>query len=113
MKDNLYLYPNMVKVRKERMTQAELALQIGISQQEVSRYESGEVRAPISYLTDLANVCEVSVDYILGRGAAKSDLSKDEAHIVEMYSALNDDNKIRAQERISALLDMQNGSDKN
>ena len=106
MKDNLYLYPNMVKVRKERMTQAELALQIGISQQEVSRYESGEVRAPISYLTDLANVCEV-------RGAAKSDLSKDEAHIVEMYSALNDNNKIRAQERISALLDMQNSSDKN
>lgn len=112
MQNNLYLYPNIVKVRKERMTQAELALQIGISQQEVSRYESGEVRAPINYLIDLANVCEVSVDYILGRGAVKSDLSKDEAHIVEMYSALSKDNKLRAEERISTLLDMQNISDK-
>lgn len=107
VQNNLYLYPNLVKVRKSRMTQSELAKLIGITQQEISRYESGEIKAPINYITDLANYCNVSVDYILGRDIEiqRSDESK---YIVSLYSQLSDDNKMRIVERIKTLIDLQN-----
>lgn len=106
MQNNLFLYPNLVKVRKERMTQKELAAQIGISQQEISRYESGEVKAPINYIIDLAECCGVSVDYILGKNEAPP-LNPDTAELVKKYSKLNKENKIRAKERIDTLLELQ------
>lgn len=108
MKENLYLYPNIVKARKSKMTQRELAELIGISQQEVSRYENGEVKAPINYIIDVANVCNVSVDYILGRTvqpACASELS-------ELFDKLSHDNKIRVIERMQTLLDIQENEKK-
>lgn len=105
MQNNLFLYPNLVKVRKERMTQKELAAQIGISQQEISRYESGEVKAPINYIIDLAECCNVSVDYILAR--KESSFNSDTAELITNYTKLNKENKIRAKERIDTLLDLQ------
>lgn len=106
MQNNLFLYPNLVKVRKERMTQKELAAQIGISQQEISRYESGEVKAPINYIIDLAECCHVSVDYILGKTEAPP-LNKDTAELINNYSELNKENRIRIKERIDTLLELQ------
>ena len=103
MQNNLYLYPNLVKVRKSKYTQSELAALIGISQQEVSRYESGEVKAPINYLIDVANCCNVSVDYILGREAPEYN----DNDVFTLYNALNDKNKLRVDERIKTLLELQ------
>lgn len=102
--NNLYFYPNLVKVRKSKMTQSELAKQIGISQQEISRYENGEIKAPINYIIDLANCCNVSIDYILGRENNISDYDG----ILSIYSLLNENNKIIAKERMQTLLDLQN-----
>lgn len=107
VQNNLYLYPNIVEVRRRCMTQAELAEQIGISQQEISRYERGEIKAPINYLIDLASCCGVSVDYILGRKAPVDCLSDDEARIVELYSSLSPENKTKAEERMRTLLELQ------
>ena len=89
------------------MTQAELAEQMGISQQEISRYETGEVKAPINYLIDLANTCGVSVDQILGHNVENSVLSEQERKLLSMYSQLTPENKIKLEERLAALLDMQ------
>lgn len=108
MQDNLYLYPNLVKVRKaRRMTQSELAKLIGISQQEISRYESGNIKAPINYIVDLANCFNVSTDYILGREVSNTD-NTDPENIMYLYDQLTYENKIRANERIKTLLDLQN-----
>lgn len=106
MQNNLYLYPNLVKVRKSRMTQSELAKMIGISQQEISRYENGEVKVPINYIIDLANACKVSVDYILGRDEIKKEQS-DKDNILFFYNQLTSENKIRVIERIKTLIDLQ------
>ena len=57
----------MAAVLKTKCSQAELADHLGISQQEVSRYERGETKAPVSFIADVAEFCGVSVDYILGR----------------------------------------------
>ncbi len=105
MQSNLYLYPNLVKVRKSKMTQSELARQIGISQQEISRYENGEVKAPINYIIDLANCCNVSVDYILGRETTANEADPD--NILSMYNLLDKTNKLRVVERIQTLLELQ------
>lgn len=107
MQNNLYLYPNLVKVRKGRMTQSELAKLIGISQQEISRYESGNIKAPINYIVDLANCFNVSTDYILGREVSNND-NTDSENIMYLYDQLTYENKIRANERIKTLLDLQN-----
>lgn len=107
MQNNLYLYPNLVKVRKGRMTQSELAKLIGISQQEISRYESGNIKAPINYIVDLANCFNVSTDYILGREGNNTD-NTDPENIMYLYDQLTYENKIRANERIKTLLDLQN-----
>lgn len=103
MNKYLHLYPNLVKVRKSKFTQAQLAALIGISQQEISRYESGEVKAPINYISDVAGCCNVSVDYILGR----EQLIAPDSEVFALYNALNDDNRRRIDERIKTLLELQ------
>lgn len=89
------------------MTQSELAKLIGISQQEISRYESGNIKAPINYIVDLANCFNVSTDYILGREGNNTD-NTDPENIMYLYDQLTYENKIRANERIKTLLDLQN-----
>ncbi|MCR4644920.1 MAG: helix-turn-helix transcriptional regulator [Oscillospiraceae bacterium] len=108
MNNHLLLYPNLVAVRKAKCTQREIAEYLGISQQEVSRYERGEIKASIGYLCDVADYCGVSVDYILGREPkSKELLREDEAQILSLYNCLSPENKIKLSERAQSLLDMQ------
>lgn len=109
MQNHLYLYPNLVSVRKAVCTQKELSEQIGISQQEISRYERGEIKAPINYIADVAAVCNVSVDYILGITRKTTDmLSEDENELLETYKKLSPPNRIKLMERADTLLELQN-----
>ncbi|MCR4888091.1 MAG: helix-turn-helix transcriptional regulator [Ruminococcus sp.] len=104
----MYLYPNLVAVRKKKCTQYELADEFGITQQEISRYERGETKAPINYIIDLAQFCGVSVDYILGLSRDTSDmLSEDDFSLLEIYERLTTENKIKLKERAETLLEMQ------
>ena len=107
MQNNLYLYPNLVKVRKEKMTQKELAKLIGISQQEISRYESGDIKAPINYIIDVANCCNVSVDYILGRDKSIYQSDDKVKEVLQLFYLLNEENRIRVVERMKTLLELQ------
>ena len=110
MQNHLYLYPNLVAVRKKKCTQYELAEELGITQQEISRYERGEIKAPINYIVDLARFCGVSVDFILGLSRDTTDmLSNEEFELLEIYGKLNTENKIKIKERAATLLEMQKG----
>lgn len=109
MQNHLYLYPNLVKARKEKYTQYQLAELLGISQQEISRYERGEVKAPINYIRDLAEICGVSVDYILGLSRDTTDIiSKEEFDLLEIFEKLSEKNRIKLTERAEMLLELQN-----
>lgn len=109
MHNYLYLYPNLVKVRKAVCTQNELAEQLGISQQEISRYERGEVKAPINYISDVAEFCNVSVDYILGLSRDYSDkLTSEEFELLKIFGKLSPENKLKIIERCETLLEIQN-----
>ncbi|MGN0620399.1 MAG: helix-turn-helix domain-containing protein [Porcipelethomonas sp.] len=108
MQNYLYLYPNLVAVRKATCTQSELAKKIGITQQEISRYERGEIKAPINYIADVATVCNVSVDYILGISDRTTNMMlSGEFEIVDLYRKLTKENKIKLKERAETLLDLQ------
>lgn len=108
--NHLKLYPNLVSVRKAVCTQQELAEEIGISQQEISRYERGEIKAPVNYLLDVASVCNVSVDYILGLSPERADmLSSEESELLSVFRTLSAKNRVRILERAYTLMDIQLG----
>ena len=108
MQNNLCLYPNLVKARKIACTQYELADLIGISQQEISRYERGITKAPINYIKDVAEICNVSVDYILGLSRDTSDmLLHEHFELLGLFDKLSPENKIKLIERAETLLDIQ------
>lgn len=109
MQNHLYLYPNLVKARKAKYTQYQLAELLGISQQEISRYERGETKAPINYIKDVAEICGVSVDYILGLSRNATDMmSKEEFDLLEIFGKLSEKNRIKLIERAEMLLELQN-----
>lgn len=111
MQNHLYLYPNLVRARKAKCSQAELAEHLGITQQEVSRYERGETKAPVNYLADVAEFCGVSVDYILGRETEPVQMLKpDESELLHLYQALSAENRIRLKERAAALFESQDNA---
>ena len=88
MQNHLWLYPNLVSARKATCSQKELSEQIGISQQEISRY--------------------VSVDYLLGSEIpSESNLSAEEEKIIHILRALTPENQIRLSERAETLLELQ------
>ena len=110
MQNYLHLYPNIVAVRKATCTQKELAEKIGITQQEISRYERGEIKAPINYIIDVASVCNVSVDFILGLPQKTSDMMLfNEFEILDIYRKLNRENQLRLMERAETLYELQEG----
>ncbi len=56
------------ELRKERgITQLKLAMDLGLNQNTVSRYETGEREADYKTLISLADYFDVSVDYLLER----------------------------------------------
>lgn len=108
MQNHLYLYPNLVRARKSKCSQAVLAEHLGIKQQEISRYERGETKAPVNFLADVAEFCGVSVDYLLGRQTETADmLTQAESEMLHLYQALSPENRIRLSERATALLESQ------
>lgn len=60
-------------LRKESgLTQVQLAERLGVSQQAVTAYESGQRRVPISTLPLLANTLGVSIEELIGAPAKRS-----------------------------------------
>lgn len=56
------------EIRKKRgITQLKLAMDLNISQNTISRYETGEREADYATLTRLADYFNVSTDYLLER----------------------------------------------
>lgn len=56
------------ELRKERgITQLKLAMDLGLNQNTVSRYETGKREADYKTLISLADYFDVSVDYLLER----------------------------------------------
>lgn len=53
--------------KKRRMTQVRLGIELGISQDAISRYEKLERQPDCQTLLDIADFFNVSLDYLFGR----------------------------------------------
>ena len=53
--------------KKRRISQLKLAMDLGMNQNSISRYETGERQADYETLIAFADYFEVSIDYLLGR----------------------------------------------
>lgn len=59
---------NLTEQRKlNKMTQRQVAEYLGISQPSYIRYENGSAQPTLENLVKLADLFDVSVDYLLGR----------------------------------------------
>lgn len=62
----------MKELREERgLTQMETARRLGISYPAYRRYEQGERELPLSAAVRMADLYEVSLDYLVGRSEAR------------------------------------------
>ena len=59
---------NLKKLRKEKgISQLKLAMDLNMTQNTISRYETGEREPGINELIKIADYFNISVDYLLGR----------------------------------------------
>lgn len=52
---------------KRKMSQVRLGIELGVSQDAISRYENLEREADYQMMLDIANFFNVSLDYLFGR----------------------------------------------
>jgi transcriptional regulator with XRE-family HTH domain len=94
------------------MSQKELAAMLNLKSSAISKYEKGLTQPSISALIKIAEIFNVSVDYLLGLSSIKNPYSSDkftpkEAEIITKYRKLTKENQIRIDERIGAMIDGQ------
>ena len=101
------------ELREEKdMPQARLAEMLNLKASAISKYEKGLTQPSISTLIKLAELFKVSTDYLIGISSlrnpyAQEKLAPKEAEIISRYRMLTHENKIRMDERLSAMLDHQ------
>jgi transcriptional regulator with XRE-family HTH domain len=62
----------LVLRKKKKVSQTELATQIGISQSNIANYESDKIRPSYEVLIKLADFFETSTDFLLRKNTPKS-----------------------------------------
>lgn len=83
---------NMMLLRKKKgFSQAELGKKIGTSGDVIGRYERGDIKPSIDVVEKIADVLDVSIDYLIGK--SKIELDSQAVKRLEDISSLPDDNK--------------------
>ena len=89
------MVPNLRELRLARkMSQRELAELIGVTQQAVQQYEKDKIEPDIEGLKRLADVFEVTVDYLIDHDSAASEqgrsISEEEYILLESMRRMED-----------------------
>ncbi len=88
---------NLKKLRQEiGLTQQSLANELNTSQQSIYKYEHHITEPDIGMLKNMADVFDVSVDYLIGHSAyphkiekvQPTDLNQEESSLIEKYRSL-------------------------
>lgn len=98
------LHEQISFLRKQKgLTQEQLANALGVTNQSVSKWESGQCCPDIQLLPNLAELFEVSVDELLGYHSAKG-LGAICLNIKDYFSALPEKESFECAYRLAALL---------
>ena len=102
---------NLKKLReRDRVTQAQLANAVGISQQSINKYENHNIEPDIDTLIAIADFFHTSVDYLLGhvcisdKAEGLTQLTQEEIDVINKYRFLSPKEK----ESIHLILDNYN-----
>jgi transcriptional regulator with XRE-family HTH domain len=94
--------------KKNGLTQQELAKQINISHPQVVRYENKGVQPPADVLSRLADVFDVSIDYLVyGNKSDKVEQTLKDAEVIKQFKQLDqlpDEEKQSILKVVSALI---------
>ena len=101
---------NLKKIAKARnKSLTSLAVELGISQEAISQYISGKIKPKLSIIIRMAQILNVSVDYLLdlSDNATKADfkINENELALIENYRKLNDSDKLKAEAYLQAMVD--------
>ena len=94
---------------EKRMTQVRLSIELEVSQETVSAYESGKHYPSVENLIKLSQLFHTSCDYILGISDIRCplnsrNLKEDEVILLERYRRLGEAQKMRLEGYLDALL---------
>lgn len=70
--DNIFSKRLKKLIVEKGITQKELADEIGVKQQTIAQYGNGETQPSLERIYDIADIFNVSIDYLLGKTEAKS-----------------------------------------
>ena len=102
--NTIKIHEQIAFLRKQKgMTQEELAKALGVTNQAVSKWESGQCCPDIQLLPELARLFEVSVDELLGSDSAKG-LGDICLNLKDYFSSLPEKNAFENVYRIAAML---------
>ena len=89
------------------MTQVRLSIELEVSQETVSAYESGKYYPSYQTLLKLSQILNSSIDYLMGLSDVRHpqfiNLSQDEKQVLGLYSGLSDRQKERVLGYLQAL----------
>lgn len=96
--------------KKLNMSQLELANKLNTSQNTISNYEAGNTQPSIEMLVSIANILNVSLDYLCDRpwNNQIGYIPDDKRELVKLVLQLNELNTMRAISYISGMLAIQN-----
>lgn len=103
---------NTIKQLREeqRMTQLRLSVELEVSQETISAYESGKNYPNVTNLIKLSEILHASCDYILGLSdvrfpSASNQLDLDASMFLERYQRLDFTQKEKLKSYLDGLLD--------
>lgn len=106
--------PNRIRqLREEKgMTQMRLSMELEVSQETVSAYESGKHYPSLKLLLRMRKLFGADMDYIMGaspvrQGLAEKTLSEPEAELLSLFRALKPVQKEKAAAYLRGMLDGQ------
>lgn len=103
---------NLKRLREEKgITQKQLALTLGISQQAINKYENERAEPDVKNLIILAEYFNTSIDYLVGYSdvnhkveeLTEYSMSNSEIKVMEGYRSLESSNKALVTSTIEAL----------
>lgn len=85
---------------EKNITQVRLSIELGVAQETISAYEKEKHAPSLNSLVKLADLFDVSIDYLLGRSdirnpELKSSLRDEESLLIARYRKLNSLDKAR------------------
>lgn len=106
-------YGEALRYQREmaNIKQPDLAAKIGSSQQNISRWERGEVIPGIDFCVKLADYYNISLDELIGREYSSDAIiikENKKSEVEELFEKLDRQNKIMVIGYITALLQKQN-----